>query len=161
MQSADFDKLTSSRPVNKLAMIVTQSNGVDNVQEIYDRFRDLDESIGRLTVELRTSDLTKKEKDKIGKERRKLRLEKNELSRKYPFLSKKKKLELTPLILDEVKKIMSKEDWNACVVRAKAKLEQNFIENDLIDPNSRHYVAPAQNQSNKKADIPPFFNKLG
>ena len=52
------------------------------------------------------------------------------------FLSKKKKLELTPLILDEVKKIMSKEDWNACVVRAKAKLEQNFIENDLIDPNS-------------------------
>jgi hypothetical protein len=93
-------------------------------------------SIGRLTVELRTSDLTKKEKDKIGKERRKLRLEKNELSRKYPFLSKKKKLELTPLILDEVKKIMSKEDWNACVVRAKAKLEQNFIENDLIDPNS-------------------------
>jgi hypothetical protein len=44
MQSADFDKLTSSRPVNKLAMIVTQSNGVDNVQEIYDRFRDLDES---------------------------------------------------------------------------------------------------------------------
>jgi len=136
MQSADFDKLTSSRPVNKLAMIVTQSNGVDNVQEIYDRFRDLDESIGRLTVELRTSDLTKKEKDKIGKQRRKLRLEKNELSRKYPFLSKKKKLELTPLILDEVKKIMSKEDWNACVVRAKAKLEQNFIENDLIDPNS-------------------------
>lgn len=93
-------------------------------------------SIGRLTVELRTSDLTKKEKDKIGKQRRKLRLEKNELSRKYPFLSKKKKLELTPLILDEVKKIMSKEDWNACVVRAKAKLEQNFIENDLIDPNS-------------------------
>lgn len=136
MQSADSDKLTSSRPVNKLAMIVTQSNGVDNVQEIYDRFRDLDESIGRLTVELRTSDLTKKEKDKIGKQRRKLRLEKNELSRKYPFLSKKKKLELTPLILDEVKKIMSKEDWNACVVRAKAKLEQNFIENDLIDPNS-------------------------
>lgn len=136
MQSADFDKLTSSRPVNKLAMIVTQSNGVDNVQEIYDKFRDLDESIGRLTVELRTSDLTKKEKDKIGKQRRKLRLEKNELSRKYPFLSKKKKLELTPLILDEVKKIMSKEDWNACVVRAKAKLEQNFIENDLIDPNS-------------------------
>ena len=136
MQSADFDKLTSSRPVNKLAMIVTQSNGVDNVQEIYDRFRDLDESIGRLTVELRTSDLTKKEKDKIGKQRRKLRLEKNELSRKYPFLSKKKKLELTPLILDEVKKIMSKEDWNACVVRAKAKLEQNFIENDLTDPNS-------------------------
>ena len=117
-------------------IIVTQSNGVDNVQEIYDRFRDLDESIGRLTVELRTSDLTKKEKDKIGKQRRKLRLEKNELSRKYPFLSKKKKLELTPLILDEVKKIMSKEDWNACVVRAKAKLEQNFIENDLIDPNS-------------------------
>ena len=37
-------------------------------------------------------------------------------------------------ILDEVKKIMSKEDWNACVARAKAKLEQNFIECDLIDP---------------------------
>ena len=56
------------------------------------------------------------------------------LSRKYPFLSKKKKLELTPLILDEVKKIMSKQDWDACVARAKAKLEQNFIECDLIDP---------------------------
>lgn len=135
MQSAYFEKLTDSRPINKLAMVVTQSNGVDNVQELYDRFKDLDESIGRLTIELRTSDLTKKEKDKIGKQRRKLRLEKNALSRKYPFLSKKKKLELTPLILDEVKKVMSKEDWDACVARAKAKLEQNFIECDLIDPD--------------------------
>ena len=43
MQSADFDKLTDSRPINKLAMLVTQSKGVDNVQELYDRFRDLDE----------------------------------------------------------------------------------------------------------------------
>ena len=43
MQSADFDKLTDSRPINKLAMLVTQSKGVDNVQELYDRFRDLGE----------------------------------------------------------------------------------------------------------------------
>ena len=31
----------------------------------------------------------------------------------------------------------------------------------LVFDCMRHYVAPAQNQSNKKADIPPFFNKLG
>lgn len=134
MQSADFDKLSDARPINKLAMLVTQSKGVDNVQELYDRFRDLDESIGRLTIQLKTSELTKKEKDKIAKQRRSARLEKNTLARKYPFLAKKKKLELTPLILDEVKKILSKEDWNACVSRAKAKLEQNFIECDLIEP---------------------------
>ena len=30
MQSADFDKLTDSRPINKLAYIVAQSNGIDN-----------------------------------------------------------------------------------------------------------------------------------
>ena len=135
MQSADFEKLTDSRPINKLAYIVAQSNGIDNIQEIKDRFQDLDESIGRLTVLLRNGEFShKKEKDKVGKERRKLRLEKREMIKKYPFLAKKKKLELEPLILDEVKKILSKEDWNACVSRAKVKLEQNFIENDLIDP---------------------------
>lgn len=30
MQSADFEKLTDSRPINKLAYIVAQSNGIDH-----------------------------------------------------------------------------------------------------------------------------------
>ena len=68
MQSADFDKLTDSRPINKLAYIVAQSNGIDNIQEIKDRFQDLDESIGRLTVLLRNGEFShKREKDKVGK----------------------------------------------------------------------------------------------
>lgn len=136
MQSADFDKLTSSRPVNKLAMIVTQSNGVDNVQEIYDRYNNLNNSIRRLTIMLKTAEMTKREKDKAGKERRKFRREIRELIKKNPFLSKKKGLELTPLILDEAKKRLSQEEWDACVRDAKAKLEQNYIESGLVDPNS-------------------------
>ena len=44
-------------------------------------------------------------------------------------------------------------------------IQGTFI-HQIFDHNAfrtqyRHYVAPAQNQSNKKADIPPFFNKLG
>lgn len=136
MTSIDFEKVINSKPINKLSAIVTQSNGVDNINELTNRFNDLDESIGRLTILLKTNNLSKKEKDKIAKQRRDVRLEKNTLARKYPFLAKKNKLELTPLILEQVKKKLSKEDWEECVRNAKEQLIQNYIEKGLIDPLS-------------------------
>lgn len=136
MTSTDFEKVINSKPINKLSAIVTQSNGIDNIKELTDRFNDLDESIGRLTILLKTSNLSKKEKDKIAKQRRDARLEKNTLARKYPFLAKKNKLELTPLILEQVKKKLSKEDWEECVRNAKEQLLQNYIERGLINPLS-------------------------
>lgn len=133
MQSSNFDKLLDSKPINKLASLVAQSSGVDNIQEIENTHKDLSESISRLTEQLKTGEFkSKRDKDKVGKQRRSFILQRRQLVRQYPFLSKKQKLELTPLILDEAKKLLSKEDWDACVARAKDKLKQAYIDKDLI-----------------------------